>query len=298
MIHSNLGELAALTSAACNVITPMAFETAGKKVGSLSVNFIRLISAFLLIGTFTLFSRGLFLPVDASSTAWRYLTVSGLIGFVIGDMFLFEAYVEVGARVSLLIMASVPPITAFIGFMFLGETLSFMDLLGMLITISGIALVILMKGTDKSKVKLAHPLKGLLFAFIGALGQAFGLIFSKYGMGNYNAFAAAQIRIIAGIIGFSIIITIRKYWKNIYMALKDKKSILFIIIGSIFGPFLGVCFALISVQYTATGITSTIMSISQVLIIPFSIVIFKEKVSFKEVLGAFITVCGVIILFI
>jgi len=66
--------------------------------------------------------------------------------------------------------------------------------------------------------------KGLIYAFIGALGQAFGLVFSKFGMGFYNPIAATQIRIIAAIIGFLIVITISKNWENLYTALKDNKA--------------------------------------------------------------------------
>ena len=60
---------------------------------------------------------------------------------------------------------------------------------------------------------------------------------------NYNPFAAAQIRIITGLIGFMILISLTKRWKYVYTAaittIKAKKTI---ILESIFGPFLGVSF--------------------------------------------------------
>ncbi len=298
MFHSHIGELAAFATAICWTATPIAFEAAGKRVGSLTVNFIRLIIAFVLIGLFTLATRGMFLPLDATAVNWTWLTISGMIGFVIGDLFLFEAYVQIGARISLLIMAAVPPITALAGFLILGETLTFMDLLGMFITVAGIAMVILVKGKNEKKVQLSHPVKGIIFAFIGALGQSFGTIFSKFGMGEYNAFAATQIRIIAAIVGFSIVVTARKHWKNIFESLKDYVSLRNIAIGSVFGPFIGVSLSLLSVQYTTTGVSSTITSISRILIIPISIFVFKEKISLKEILGALITIGGVALLFV
>ena len=297
MFQAHLGELAALFTALCWTITAIAFESAGRKVGSLSVNFIRLVVAFVLIGLFTFVTRGMFLPFDATATNWFWLFLSGLVGFVIGDLFLFQAYVEIGARISMLIMASVPPITAIVGFMMMGETLTLMDVVGMLITIGGIALVILVKGSNAQKVKLSHPLKGLIYAFIGALGQAFGLVFSKFGMGDYNPFAATQIRIIAALIGFAIVVTVAKGWRKVFEALKHTKAMQHLSIGAVFGPFLGVSFSLMAVQYTATGIASTIMSISRILIIPISIAVFKEKVTVKEVIGALITIVGVAILF-
>ena len=190
MFQSHLGEMAALSAALCWTITAVAFESAGKKVGSISVNLIRLVFAFILISIFNFFSRGMLLPLDASNSAWLWLTISGVIGFVIGDLFLFQAYVEVGARISMLIMSTVPPITAITGFLLMGEKITPLGLAGMLITIGGIAIVVLTKNPENKKVKLSHPIKGLLFAFIGALGQAFGLVFSKFGMGSYDPFAA------------------------------------------------------------------------------------------------------------
>jgi drug/metabolite transporter (DMT)-like permease len=297
MFQSHLGETAALATAICWTITAVAFESAGKKVGSLSVNFIRLVIAFVLIGFFTLFTRGMFLPLDATSKNWIWLFVSGMIGFVLGDRFLFQAYVEIGSRISLLIMAAVPPITALASFIILGETLSWLDLLGMFISVGGIAIVILVRGSKEKKVKFSHPVKGLLYAFIGALGQAFGLIFSKFGMGSYNPFAATQIRIMAGIIGFILIITFSKYWGKLFEGLKNYRALGQITVGSIFGPFLGVSLSLLAVQHAAAGVTSTITSISPILIIPVSIMVFKEKVTFKEILGAFVTIIGVALLF-
>lgn len=297
MLQAHLGELASLVTAVSWTITAVAFESAGKKVGSLSVNFIRLVIAFVLIGLFTLFTRGMFLPMDATSTNWIWLLISGLIGFVIGDLFLFQAYVEIGSRISMLIMASVPPITAITGFLLMGERLTMVDIIGMFITVGGIALVILVRGSSEKKVEFSHPGRGLVFAFIGALGQAFGLIFSKIGMGNYNPFAATQIRIVAGLIGFALVITFSKHWGKLFTALKDLKAMGQISVGAFFGPFIGVSFSLLAVQYIATGVASTIMSISRILIIPVSIWIFKEKVSFKEILGAFITIVGVALLF-
>ncbi|MBW9154396.1 DMT family transporter [Clostridium estertheticum] len=298
MFQSHLGEMAALATALCWTITAVSFEAAGKKVGSISVNLIRLIIAFILISIYNLFSRGMILPIDASSSAWFWLTFSGIIGFVIGDLFLFQAYVEVGARISMLIMSTVPPITAITGFFLMGEKITVLGLSGMIITIVGIALVILTKNPGNKKVRLSHPIKGLVYAFIGALGQAFGLVFSKFGMGSYDPFAATQIRIIAAIIGFSIVISVLKKWGELIVAVKDRRAMKYISIGSLFGPFVGVSLSLLAVQHASTGVVSTITSITPILLIPISIIVFKERIAPREIFGAIITLLGISLLFI
>lgn len=298
MIQKHLGELAALATAMCWSISGISFEIAGKRVGSLSVNYIRLIIGFLFVSLYSLVSRGLFLPVDASIHNWIWLSISGLIGLTLGDLFLFQAYVEVGTRISMLIMASSPPLTALLGFVFLNETLNLKSLIGMLVTISGIAIVILGKEEGEKKLKLNHSKKGLIYAFLGSFGQALGLIVSKVGMGEYNALASTQIRIIAGFVGFTILLMILKKFEGVKVAIKDKEAMKNTAIGALFGPFIGVTFSLVSLQYTTAGISSTITSITPVTIIPFSVLLLKEKIKAKEVLGALLSVIGVAILFI
>jgi len=298
LFTSHLGEIAALTTAFCWTISATAFEVAGKKVGSLSVNIIRLVFAFIFISGYNLVSRGMLLPFDAPGSTWFWLICSGLIGFVLGDLFLFQAYVEVGSRISLLIMSAVPPITAIAGFLILGERITLMAALGMVITLGGIALVILMKDSGKNKVKLSHSIKGLTFAFLGASGQAFGLVLSKLGMGAFDPFAATQIRIIAGIFGFILVITLLKGWGKLHTAVKNTQAMKWISIGSVFGPFLGVSLSLYAVQLAPTGVVSTLTSITPILIIPVSVFLFKEKIRPQEILGAFISLIGVSLLFL
>ena len=298
------GEIAALLTAVFWTVTSMSFESAGKKVGSLSVNLIRLVVAFFIYGVLNYFRRGLFLPLDAGTESWMWLALSGLVGFVMGDLLLFRAFVVIGARISMLIMALTPPITAFVGWIVLGEILSPMNWVGMIITLIGISIVILKRekkeldSTKRRKITTNYSLSGILLAFGGAVGQGVGLVLSKKGMGEYDAFAASHIRVITGMIGFAIIILITRRYGNVWKALHHKPAMKRIALGSVFGPFLGVSFSLLAVQNTKTGIAATIMSIVPVLIIPPAILFFHEKVNWKEIIGAIITVSGVALFFL
>jgi len=277
----------------------MAFEVGSKNIGSLALNMIRLILAFIFLSIFNLIARGMILPIDASTHAWVWLSVSGLVGFVFGDYFLFRAFAAISARIAMLIMTLVPPITALIGWMILGESMTLLEVTGMILTISGIAMAIFSRGGENGKkVRLSYPLKGILYALGGTVGQAVGLVLSKYGMGDYHAFAATQIRIIAGMIGFAVIIIVLNKGHLIRKAFKSRPGMIGTGIGSVFGPFLGVSFSLLAVKYATTGVASTIMAIVPILIIPPAILFFKQKVTWLEILGAFISVGGVTLFFI
>ncbi len=302
-MRNYFGEIAALLTALSWTVTSMSFESAGKKVGSLAVNLIRLVIAFILYSVFSWITRGTLFPFDAGRERILWLSLSGLVGFVIGDLFLFQAFVVVGARISMLIMALSPPITALAGWLMLGEMLTPMNWVGMIVTMTGISIVILKRqnSTDpeskRKKIKAAYSIPGISLAFGGAIGQGVGLVISKKGMGDFDAFASAQIRVLTGIIGFAILFVFMKRYSRVWAALKNRAAMKRIWLGAFFGPFLGVSFSLLAVQHTQAGIAATIMAIVPVLIIPPAIILFREKVNWKEIFGAIVTVAGVAVFF-
>jgi len=292
------GQIVAVLTAFCWAIASTSFEKAGKKIGSINLNLSRLFIALAFSCVYTLISRGLPLPTDATSKIWFWLLLSGFVGFVIGDLLLFEAFVKIGARISMLIYASVPIFSAVLAYIFLDESMTGKQILGMVLTIIGIGMVLLDSDKEKNKVKFAHPILGILFAFGGAIGQSIGYIIGKYGMGDYDAFAATQIRMIAGIVGFAIFFTITKQWRSFAKSLKQKDAVIPTTMGAIFGPFVGVSLSLYAVQRINPGVASTLMSITPVLLIIYAIVFKGEKIKIQEIIGSLICISGLAIIFI
>lgn len=298
-----LGEIFAILTAVCWAITSTAFEHAGKKMGSLTLNIIRLLLAFVFLMIFTGIIRGNPLPTDAGMDTWKWLLLSGVVGFFIGDLMLFEAFTRIGARISMLIFSSVPPMSAILAFIILGDTMTPFQIIGMFVTITGIGIVILTRDSSDSeaKLKFTHPVQGILLAFGGAFCQAFGYIIGKLGMHSgtavYDPFAATQIRAIAAIICFALFITYRKGWKKVAMAFTYKRAMKFTLVGSVFGPFIGVSLSLAALNYTTPGVASTLTSITPVLLIPVAVFYHKERLHYKEVLGAFTAILGVGMMF-
>lgn len=304
MTGSYIGEFAAVLTAVFWTVTALSFEAASKRIGSLAVNILRLVVGFVFLSIFGLFYRGFLLPTDATASNWWWLLLSGLIGFTFGDLCLFQAFVVIGARISMLIMALAPPMTALISWIILGETMTPWNFAGMAVTMTGIAIVVLSRNTGEEKTRTFVPLKfnfplwGLLLAFGGAFGQSLGLVLSKLGMKEYDPFASSQIRVLAGIFGFAVIVSVMRGWREIGGALKLRKPMLQLSAGAFFGPFLGVSFSLLSVQHANMGVAATLMAIVPILIIPPSVILNKERVTLKEVIGAVTAVAGVAMLFV
>jgi drug/metabolite transporter (DMT)-like permease len=307
--------VAALGTAFCWTITSLSFEAAGRRVGSLQVNLIRLILAFLLFTAYGTLVHGRPLPLDAGPHVWLWLSLSGLVGFVLGDLFLFQAFVDVGARTAMLIYSSVPPMTAVLGWLILDERLSSLQIVAMVLTVAGIVTVTTAKPANPPAAELSpprsaapphaelrdtntHRLRGIWFAVLGALGQAGGLVLSRYGAPTYDPFGATQIRTLAGTLGFGLVFLVWRRWRRVAVALRDRRAMRHVLRGAFFGPFLGVSVGLFAAQRAGTGVAATIIATVPVLLIPVSVFWLRERVTLREVTGAMVAVGGVALLFL
>jgi drug/metabolite transporter (DMT)-like permease len=297
-MQAYLGEFSALLVAVFWTVTAIAFERASVRIGSLSLNVIRLFMGLFFLTLYVWIRRGMPFPSDASGFNWIWLSISGLVGFVFGDLFLFKSYPLIGSRFAMLIMTLAPPMAAIAGWIGLGERLLPLQLLGMFLTLLGISMAIFVRNANKKGFSMNLSLKGALFAFLGAAGQGVGLVLSKYGMQEYDPFAATQVRLIAAIVGFAILTTVLGRWRRVLGATRDRQGMSATALGSFFGPFLGVSFSLLAIRYTETGIAATIMAIVPILIIPPAVLLYKEKVRPLEIIGSVISIGGVALLFL
>ena len=292
-----IGEISALITAILWAGTAIVFTEATKIVGSYVVNISRLLLATIyLIATILLFN----LNYDISFQQMYLLGLSGIIGLVFGDGFLFKSFQYIGARLSMLVMTLAPPIAAFLAYLYLGEQLSNFGILGIVITISGVSIVVFKRSEQPTSDYKKNNL-GYLFAFLGAIGQAVNLIFAKeaFHLGEINGFVATFYRMIPSIpfmylLGFLY----RKKRNSIWILKTEKSALKYIIIGSVIGPFLGITFSLIAVSNTYVGIASTLMATVPIVMLPIVILFYKEKLSTISIIGAFVAIIGIAILFL
>jgi len=301
MQQDTQGVILALGTALCWTISSLAFTSASTRVGSLVVNLIRLVIAFAFMSIWGWFRRGLPLPTDATHDAWLWLSLSGLVGFFIGDMALFRAFVVVGARVSTLLMSLAPPMTALIGYLVLGEQISALRWLGILVTLSGILWVVSERlKTENPDILHSIPKWGLMLGCLAALGQAVGIVLTKKGTGAgpaaYDPVAATQIRCLAGIVPFTLLLLLIGFAPRLAAAVKRPDAMGLMTLGALAGPFVGVSLLNYAIQLIPTGVAMTITATVPVMIIPFVVVLHRERVSWRAVSGAIVTVAGVAML--
>lgn len=291
-----IGETAALTAALFWGFTAIFFESAGKRIGAFATNLLRILFAVFLL-SFTLYvQKGYFLPYHASTQEVLWLGASGIIGLAIGDGALFVSLVILGPRLATLLLSLAPPITVFLAWIFLGEQLGMIALTGVIITIGGIFWVVSERhGQDKFR---GSKTRGIILGIISALGQGTGLIFAKQGFsGNLDTLSATLLRMIPAAMALWLVALFSGHIRSTMTSLKNKRALAATIAGTIFGPYLGVWLANVSVKYTETGIASTLLATVPILVIPMVYFIHKTKPSLRAFAGTVIAVAGIAIIF-
>ncbi len=304
------GELISIGVAFSWTATALLSEFGSKRLGNLTLNVLRMLLAMLfslvLFGVVT----GSPLPPGASAEAAGWMLLSGLVGYVIGDFCLFQCYIIIGSRYGQLFMTLAPLAAALMAWLTLGQQMKAMSIVAMLVTLLGIGISVLGRG-EHHKVSLKLPLNGVLFAIGAAMCQGVGLVLSKIGMDHYETttmaeagipdwlvpFSANFYRCIAGIIGFLFLLWVANGLDHLREAMHDRKGLTVATATTIFGPFVGVGFSLMAVQYTSAGIASTLMAMTPIIILLPSYWLFHEKITWRAVLGAVISVCGVSLFF-
>ncbi len=294
-----IGEIFALLTAACWAQNAVFFSLAGKRVSSRTTTHIRLWIALPLIMITHFFFAGSFFPLHAHLNGYIYLGISGLIGFFIADLLIFESFVKIGPRDTMLIMTLSPIFGSIFSWLILSETLKIIHILGIIITITGIAWVISEEAEDKDIKSKKKKILGTIIALGGAIGQAVGLVFSKMGM-NYDLhpISANTIRIAAGFIGLVLYAYFKNEFKNDFSKMKDKKALGLIAIASFVGPVLGVVFSLYAVRIAPVGIVSTLMQTSPILLLPVDHFYFNKKVTARAIMGTIIAIAGASLFFL
>ncbi|MCE1188618.1 MAG: DMT family transporter [Ignavibacteria bacterium] len=291
-----LGEIASLITALLWACSSVVFTEASKRIGSNQINLDRLIVSSLMLLATILIIGNIAWPLPQQS---MFLILSGMVGLIMGDGFLFKAFKLIGARYSMLIMSFVPAISAILAYFFLHEALSWLVILGMTLTLTGIIIVVTDRTGGAPKNKLTFS--GGLYAFLGALGQAIGLLWAKsaFASGEINGFMAAFVRIASSTIVFlPVMMFVGKYRNPVKVYSNDKKSLYLTMAGSILGPYLGITFSLLAVKNTDVGIASTLMATVPILMLPVLRITYKEKITFRSLVGSVVTVSGVAVLFI
>lgn len=275
------------------------FTLAGLRVGSLVVNRTRLLFAVSFLLTAHWFLLGSLLPWQAEPRRWLWLGLSGVVGLVLGDAFLFQAFIWIGPRMSMLMMSLAPVIASLVAWVFLGERLTWGQVGGISLALAGIAWVVLERNGSSQRADRDY-VRGLLFGLGGAAGQALGLVLAKNGLdGDFSPISGNVIRMLSATSILWAYTLLRGQARDNWRALRlQPRAILFLMAGAFSGPFLGVSLSLLSIQHAEVGVASTLMTLAPVFLLPISYFVFKERFGWGAIAGTALAIAGVALLFL
>ena len=311
-----IGETIALLVSVVWTICALFTEGAVRRMGTMPFNVVRMTFTAILLSLAMWLIVGSPLPVGTNAETWLWLGLSGLVGFVAGDICLFNCYLAIGSRFGQLLMTVAPVAAAFSGWVLLSETMSWTAVLGMVIVTVGIGMSVLNRGGGEGwhRYALKLPLRGVLYGLGGGVGQGLGLVLSKMGMEaykdnlcevvandaalNFLPFTATFIRAVAGMGGYAVVITVLHQWNKVPRGLCDRQGMSFAAGAVITGPVIGVSLSLMATLYTSTGVAQTLMSLSPVFILLPAWLWQHQRVTRWEVAGAVIAVAGAALFFV
>ena len=300
-----IGELAAVGTSLCFSFSSILFASSGRELGSILVNRTRLLFAILFVIVLHTILYGQPLPLGAGNERWFWLGLSGFVGLALGDSSLFQAFILIGPRISMLMLALAPVMSVILAWIFLGEALSPMTILGIIVTVVGVLIVVGERRGGEVEAK-GEPtdrrryLLGLMFGLGGGLGQAGGLVLSKIGLAhNFPALSGNLIRlIVAGIIIWGLAIVNRQFLSS-YRELKaHPRAVMYVTVGAIIGPIAGVWLNLVSLQNTNLGVSSTLASLTPIFLIPISYFVYGERITKQAIVGTLVAFIGIVLLFV
>jgi drug/metabolite transporter (DMT)-like permease len=307
-----IGEIISLGVACSWTVAALSSEVGSRRLGVFVMNVWRMLLALIFSVCLMWLTMGEPFPLYAGAEAWSWLLLSGVVGYFFGDWCLFNSYLTIGSRYGQLFMTLAPMFAALSAWVSIGQTLSAGSLIAMSVTIVGISISVLGRG-NHHKLSIQLPAKGVLYGIGAGMGQGVGLVLSKIGLDHYTAdvpvavlpqvenylpFGANLIRCLAGLLCFTIWLLVRGEGSKMRTSIHNHKGMLAMLTAVISGPFVGVGFSLMAVQYTAAGIASTIMATTPILILLPSYYLFHQKITWKGFIGACISVVGVSLFFL
>ena len=280
-------------SAICNTRISSLLDTIAANLG-------RLLIAVVALGILTFVLD----PNSFHPSGCLWLLLSGFVGFGIGDIALFSAFLRIGSRVTVLVNFCLGTIIGAVGdTLLLGDHVSFPEWGAIAIIFAGLALALLAQ--KRKGARHGSLAAGFAAAIIGAFGQGLGATLSR--KAEYVAMAddvaiggisAAFQRVLAGVACLLIVYFWRRARGNLAKPkVPAKRYMPWLICAAMFGPVLGVsCFQQALSVVGNSGIVMAVVATSPLLLIPLAYVFEGDKPTRLSIVGALVGVAGVIVL--
>lgn len=280
-------------------------------LGGNEANFWRLSLSTLMLGVIA-HAWGLGL----GGGVFDILLISGIIGFGIGDVALFQALPRIGSRLTvMLVHCLTAPIAAFTEWAWMGTVMTTKEIVCAVVILGGVAIALAPK--DHLHIERKQFWWGIHWAIWAAIGQAGGVVLSRkaYEICDQNGveidgITVAYQRVIPGAIiaGLCLLFVKRAYlsgWTRPEAAEnapnqplqgveKWRKSSGWLLVNALTGATLGVSCYQWALKIERPGVVLPIVALAPLAVIPMSMFLEKERPSARSLIGGAIAVAGAV----
>jgi drug/metabolite transporter (DMT)-like permease len=296
-----IGEISAVACSVASAGAITLFTDLSGKIGVYKSTLLRFFFAVLIIGATQYIAGGRLFEAYETRERLYYIIASGFVGFTIGDLFLFRSSVLLGPRLGTLVFITYVPMTTLLAIPLLGERLDSGQLIGMAVTLAGIALVITARRNTDPRYFIPQKLAaGAALGILGALCQATALVLAKMGMQGSatSTLGTLFVRLAAAFAGCLLAGLFTGQAVELLRRPPKRGIFSWTIVGTLLGPALSVWLSLIAVRYTYTGVATTLMALTPITIIPIAHITHKERLTLQMIAGTCAAVIGVALLFL
>ncbi len=273
--------------------------------GGASANFWRLVIATGLLGVWS-FTFG----IGLGGAGFTYFFISGLVGFGLGDVALYQALPRLGSRLAMLFTQCLAaPFAVVIERFWLGTQLSGLQILCITTILGGVGLALAPHETVKRDPREWRL--GTMFGVLAGLGGALGAVFSRKAFSaianagqQIDGANAAFQRIIGGLIVGGIFLWFIRWQTNRGGGefVRDggkrtggtQRAWLLVLGNAIAGPTIGVSCMQWALRTTPTGIVLAIIAMTPLAVIPLARIYENERPTLRSLAGSVMAVVGVI----
>ncbi|VVE78778.1 membrane protein [Pandoraea sputorum] len=293
---TQLAYLAALGAALCWACSGMIAITPVRQAGSFPFNYARMLLVFAMLLFALAVLRGW---PSLSLEQWLRLTVSGLIGILVGDTILYTSLGRLGPRRNSIVFATNAPMTAVLGYFWLGEALGWRAVAGVALVTAGVALAIAFGGRRED----AHHWEsvrgdvrvGVAIGLTAALCHSIGTLIAKPVMAaGVDPVGASAVRVGVSALGLTILAARRG--RGIFSDFTPGTLALTAASGFV-GVAVGMTLLLYGMGHGNTGVIATLSATTPVMVLPLLWIRTRQRPAAGAWWGALIASAGVALIF-
>jgi drug/metabolite transporter (DMT)-like permease len=286
-----LGAALGLGSAMTWAVTSLLVRTLSPHFNSVAVNAIRTIVGGALLLTWVLVSDGGAALTAISAGNLTLLVVSIVLAIGIGDTVFFESTRRLGLGRGMTIAMSYPLVATALAAAFLGETVTPRLAGGSLLTLSGVALIALSRAREAGTTD--GWWLGIGGAVLAAVSWGVSSALLKVPLGDVDPVTAQAVRLpLAGVLLFATpwargsVRTLREGDPGVV----TRMAVLSALTALSSVMFVG------SLKHAGVAVSTVLSSTAPMFAIPLGVIFLGEPLSLRPLVGALVTVAGIVVL--